>query len=78
MAASRLEALKKVAEKEYDEWDYYNTDEVICPHCETKYMPDCEPPEGEEECSVCGGIYSVTPEYSVTYTTEVIGERLTA
>ncbi len=77
MAAARLEALEKVAAKEYDEWDYYNTDEVVCPHCASSYAPDCETPEGNEICEVCRGEYTVEPEHSVTFTTSVVGERLT-
>ncbi|MCW8885554.1 MAG: hypothetical protein OQK12_09915, partial [Motiliproteus sp.] len=34
-AAERHKALSKVAEEEYDEWDYHHTDEIICPHCAT-------------------------------------------
>ena len=75
--ALKRERLKAVSNKdEYDEWDYYGTDKVICPHCESSYTHDCEPPEGEEECDVCGGVYSVEPEYTVTFTTKVVGKRL--
>jgi len=70
-------ALKAVAAKEYDEWDYHGTDDVVCPHCGSSYEPDCEIPEGKETCEVCGGEYTVEPEFTTTYTTQVIGERIT-
>ncbi|MCK5607576.1 hypothetical protein KAR91_37175 [Candidatus Pacearchaeota archaeon] len=77
-AALRLERLAAVASKRYDFWDYRHTDEVVCPHCKSSYRPDGEPPSGKQVCDVCDGEYSVEPEYSVKYTTEVIGKRLVA
>ena len=77
-AAAKFEALSRVAEKEYDEWDYSHTSNVVCPHCASEYSPDEGPPEGKETCNVCGGEYEVAPEYEVNYTTTVIGKRLTA
>ena len=78
MEAKKQAALEAVASKEYDEWDFRHTDNVVCPHCTSSYEPDCETPEGEEVCETCGGAYSVEPEYTVTYTTKVVGERLLA
>jgi hypothetical protein len=75
-AARKQEALSRVAESEYDESDYWGTDKVVCPHCASGYQPEEGPPEGEEVCTVCGGKYEVEPEYTVTYTTTVVGERL--
>lgn len=77
-AAETLRAtrLAEVAAKEYDEWDYYHTDKVVCPHCGTSYAPDGEVTDGKENCGVCGGEYSIEVDYTVTYTTEVVGERV--
>ena len=77
-AELKAERLQVVAEKEYDEWDYRNTDKVVCPHCESSWEPDGESPEGEQVCGVCDGKYSVEQEHTVTYSTEVVGERLLA
>ncbi|WP_415770087.1 hypothetical protein [Pseudomonas sp. LB3P38] len=30
------------------------------------------------DCDTCGGQFELTTEYSVTFTTKVIGERITA
>lgn len=73
----KIAALTKAAEEEFNEWDYFSTDNIICPHCNSSYEPDCEPPEGDEVCEVCGGEYTVEPEYSIKYTTRVKGERVT-
>lgn len=72
----KREALEKVASKDYDEWDYQNNDEIVCPHCGTSHEPD-QPSEGKEICGICGGEYELNIEYSVTYSTTVVGERIT-
>ncbi len=77
--AAKREALEKVAEEEYDEGDYRYTDELLCPHCGTKQhheMSDGEP-SSEDTCETCGGKFSTEIDYSWTYSTEVIGERVT-
>jgi len=76
-ATNRREALERVAGKDYDEWNYLNTDNVVCPHCETSYQPESGQGEGNETCQTCGGEFSVEVEYSVTYSTSVVGERVT-
>jgi hypothetical protein len=75
----RTEALQKVAEKEYDEWDYHYTDKLLCPHCGTDQnheMVDGEPSD-ENECEVCWGKFSTETHYTVEFSTTVIGERIT-
>lgn len=72
----KREALEKVASNDYDEWDYKHNDEIVCPHCGTSYEPD-EPRDGKETCDICGGEYELEIEYSVTYSTTVVGERIT-
>jgi hypothetical protein len=76
-AIARRKALESVAEKEYDDLDYKYNDEVVCPHCGTEWEPDCEIPEGEQVCEVCGGKYLCEPNYEITYNTTVIGKRIT-
>jgi hypothetical protein len=76
--ALRSERLQEVNSEEYDELDFMGCDEVKCPHCGTSHEPDEIIGGGEESCEVCGGSYSLEVEYSATYTTKVIGERVTA
>lgn len=77
--AKRAAALEAMAEKDYDEWDYRNNDNIVCPHCEFSWSPDGDPAtDGNETCSLCGGEYSLAVEYSVEYSTEVVGKRVTA
>ncbi len=76
-AEVRRAAFEKLASKEYDEWDFRGTDNIVCPHCGSSYNHDCDIPEDKEECRVCGGEYNVEPEYSVTFSTSVVGKRLT-
>ena len=73
--AEKAEALQRVASQEYNELDYWGNDNVVCPHCGSSYEVDDEPGD-EETCEVCGGSYSVEVEYTVTYSTKVIGERI--
>ena len=75
---AKQEALQKVAEREYEPYDYLNQDNVICPHCATEFenMMDDGEPEANQECEVCGGEFSLEVEYNVTFYTKVIGERL--
>ena len=72
----KQERLEAVASEDYNEWDYYNESEMKCPHCATTYQQDEGEPDEDQECHVCGGEFTVTVEYSVTYSTEVKGERL--
>lgn len=71
----KQEALQRVAESEYDPWDYKLNDKVVCPHCASSYEPD-EEPSSKDTCDTCGGEFKIEINYSVTYCTEVIGERL--
>jgi len=74
----RAKRFAAVAENYYNERDCRYTDDVVCPHCGNSYSPDDGVPEGEEQCEVCEGVYNVEPNHSVTYTTTVVGERLTS
>ena len=76
-AALKAKKLQEVADKEYDTWDYFNTDEVTCPHCSTEYKHDETPDGGNYVCDVCEGTYSLEINHSISYITSVIGERLT-
>ena len=74
----RQVALESVAVKKYDEQDYLRQDKVICPHCGNSYEPDSGTGDGKEVCELCGGEYELEVEYSATYSTTVVGERITA
>ncbi|CAN7376589.1 hypothetical protein [Pseudomonas sp. GL-B-26] len=78
-AKAKAEALAKVAESDYDEWDYRSQDECKCPHCATVMHLESEDyGDKSMDCDTCGGQFELTTEYSVTFTTKVIGERITA
>lgn len=81
--AAKIKALQAVQEKiesgEYGSWDYLGQDNIKCPHCDNEYEPCTADgvPEGEETCDVCDGKFSIEPEYSITYSTQIIGDRVT-
>jgi hypothetical protein len=63
----------------YYEWDYRNLDECKCPHCATVIHIEAEDyGDKNMECDTCKGLFELTTEYSVSFTTKVIGERITA
>lgn len=79
----KQKGLKRVAKAversgEYDRCEYQDQDNIKCPHCATEHEPCTADgvPEGEKSCDTCGGSFNVTPDYSVSYTTTVIGKRL--
>lgn len=78
-AVAKAAALAKVADTDYDEWDYRNQDECKCPHCATVIHIETEDyGDKNMECDTCNGLFELTTEYSVSFTTKVIGERITA
>ena len=70
------EKLAKVADEEYDPWDYRCTDNIKCPHCGNEYEPDCLYEDTNETCEVCKGNYEIIVNHEISYSTEVIGERV--
>lgn len=78
-AVAKAEALAKVAENDYDEWDYHAQDQCKCPHCATVIHIESEDyGDKNMDCDTCGGQFELTTEYSVTFTTRVIGDRIIA
>ena len=79
-ARIREEAFKKVNSEDYDESDCICNDTIICPHCGSDNgteQVDYEAMVQLQECCVCEGKYKLTLNFTVDYSTEVIGERLT-
>ncbi|MDX9744480.1 MAG: hypothetical protein RBT59_11715 [Arcobacteraceae bacterium] len=77
---TRRKAFEKVNSEDYDEDNYLYQDSVICPHCGSDNGPeevDYTETQLEQECYICTGRYILTLNYSVDYSTKVIGERLT-
>lgn len=74
----KAEALAKVAESDYDEWDYRCQDECKCPHCATVIHIETED-YGDKDmtCDTCAGEFELVTEHTVQFTTTVIGERIT-
>lgn len=72
-------ALKKVEENGYCEYDYMNTDEVFCPHCgsDQQLADELSSSSDGHVCDVCGGKFDIEVEYTITYTTTTVGERIT-
>ncbi|MFV3292363.1 MULTISPECIES: hypothetical protein [Pseudomonas] len=78
-AAEKASALAKVAESPYDEWDYRAQDQCKCPHCASVIHIESDDHQDKNmSCDVCEGEFELSLEYSVSYTTKVIGERITA
>lgn len=78
-AAAKAAALAKFAESEYDEWDFQDQDECKCPHCATVIHIETEDyGDKNMKCDTCEGLFEMTVEYSVSFTTTVIGDRITA
>jgi len=78
-ARDREEAFKKVNSEDYDELNYLNNNSAICPHCGSDNGTgdvDYDETESEQECYVCTGKYKLTLDFTVDYSTKVIGERL--
>ncbi|MEG1082304.1 MAG: hypothetical protein RSE44_27575, partial [Pseudomonas sp.] len=77
-AAAKAEALAKFAEAEYCDSDFEYQDECKCPHCATAIHLESEDHKDQKmTCDVCGGRFELTLNYEVTYSTAVIGERVT-
>lgn len=75
-AELRREAFEKFNKEEYSEWDFYNNDEALCPHCGSKICSD-EIYENEDvECGVCGGEVSIEVEHTRTFTTKIKGKKV--
>lgn len=78
-AVAKAAALAKVAESDYDEWDYRNLDECKCPHCATVIHIETEDyGDKNMECDTCDGLFELQIEFEPNFTTTVIGERVTA
>lgn len=76
---AKAAVLAKVAEAEYDKWDYRNQDERKCPQCATVIHIESEDyADKNMDGNTCAGLFSLQLEYCVTFTTTVIGERVTA
>lgn len=78
-AAAKAEALAKFSAAEYDDSDFEGQDECKCPHCATVIHIESEDYSDKNmDCDTCCGAFRLQLEYSVTFTTTVIGERITA
>ena len=73
----REEAFETFNENEFDEWDYYDTDNIKCPHCGSEIYNDDIYESEDTECGVCEGEVHIEVNHSVTYTTSIKGKRIT-
>jgi len=76
--ASKMEALEKFKINDHDEWYFNSTSNIICPHCANQIEPDEIHENTTMDCERCDGEFSVDVEYTVNYSTSIIGERVTA
>ena len=76
---ARWKALSAVAAMGDDKIDCEYNSNIVCPHCASVVEPCTADglPEGEEECCVCGGVYYIEPDVEITYSTKIVGERVT-
>lgn len=73
-----LEERKKAFDKlNGKEPDTSCNDDIICPHCGSKFGNDDIHETQDLDCEVCGGEFYLEVEYSVSYSTTVKGERIT-
>ncbi|MNJ58927.1 hypothetical protein D3C77_545860 [compost metagenome] len=71
--------MAKFAEAEFDASDFEYQDECKCPHCATVMHLESEDHKDQEmTCEVCGGRFKLTLNYEVTYSTAMLGQRVTA
>jgi len=81
-ADARKEAFIKRDKEDNNYWDYSNNDHIKCPHCNSDLgdrwehdLPDHD--SSQIECCVCGGELEVRMEYTIDYSTSIVGERVT-
>lgn len=60
-----------------EEPDTYCMGEIICPHCGSDNSNDDIHEDGDMICDVCDGQFKLKIDYTIDYTTKIIGERLT-
>lgn len=76
--AQKLEARQSAFQKlNGSEPDTYYTDNPTCPHCGTEHNNESVHENTTLECYVCEGEFEVQVDWTPSYTTTVIGERLT-
>jgi len=75
---SKMEEIRRKAFEELDgeEPDCSYVDEIICPHCGSIIGSDDIHESQDLECHVCDGELHLEVDYSVSYTTSVIGTRI--
>lgn len=79
--AEKLKIKKKALEEfnkaEYSELDFMYMDSIKCPHCGSGISSDDIHENTEGECGVCDGRVSIEVEWTPSYSTSIIGERIT-
>jgi hypothetical protein len=66
-------AMERVADYEYDKWDFYCNDEITCPYCKAEIESDCElySSDGDDhKCHDCGNTFELTAVPKVEWTTK--------
>lgn len=73
----RREAFKKFNEEKPDEYDFNYMDEIKCPHCGSKLSNNDIHESQNIDCNVCEGELFVEVEYTPSYSTSIVGKRVT-
>lgn len=76
--SKKVLALEKYESGSHGELDTCHEDDIICPHCGTvQCSDDVHENSYDEICETCGGSYDLEINYSVSYSTEIKGDRIT-
>lgn len=65
-------AMARVADYEYNEWDFYCNNEITCPYCKAEIESDCDlysSDNDDHECHYCGNTFELTAVPKVEWTT---------
>lgn len=64
-----------VPDDEYSESDYWHESEAKCPYCNAEICTEDKDDADSEsmECDECGNVFTLTAEYSVSWTTARVG-----
>lgn len=75
---ARREAFEKFNDADYSDYDFDYNDEILCPHCGTEINSDDVHENEELQCHVCDGKLDVEVHWTCTYSTSIVGERVTS
>lgn len=76
--AEKAAALAKFEAADHDESYFHFNNEIVCPHCALATPPHDGPYEEDTQvCKRCDGEYIIEPDCTWSYSTSMVGERVT-